>query len=119
MYTSGLASGFPLLSNMLNSSFTSHGPFWRSDHLSGMVKGITQVSALAGDASAVAVAMMSTVGTPKNGPISVGTGLALCAVRRTVTCTRLLPLGPAGNVTSAEVTDTLARTTWLARAAPR
>ena len=71
------------------------------------MNGFTQVMALAGVASAVATAVMSTVGTPKNAPIKVGTAFSRSTVRNTCTRTRLsAPLGAGGNVTSAEVTDT-------------
>src|SRR5436190_23513313 len=76
-----------------------------SCHLSGIVNGFTHVSAFAGDASATATALMLTVGTPKIGPISVGTGFERPAVRYTWTWTRLFrPVGPVGNVTSGGAT---------------
>src|SRR6185503_20242584 len=93
-----------------------HGGVLFSCHLSGIVKGFTHVIALAGDASAVAVASMFTVGTPKSGPISVGIGLLRAPVRNTLTLTRLFPVGPAGNVTSAGVVDGDAPITLLASA---
>ena len=68
------------------------------------MNGFTQVIALAGDASAVAVAMMSTVGTPKSGPISVGT--ALLALGRAIDDDLhavVGPVGPSGNVTSSGI----------------
>src|SRR5437764_14576182 len=99
---SGFASGRPLLSTLSNVSVGSQGPVCFSIHLSGIVNGFTQVSALAGDASAVAVAVMSTVLTPKNVPINVLTGLVRPAVRNTVTATRVgWPDGSFGKVPSA------------------
>ena len=72
------------------------------------MNGITQVSAFAGVASAVATAAMSAVGTPKKPPISVDTGLLRSLVRNTCTCTRVgWPLGSLGNVTSAGVNETM------------
>src|SRR5690348_15193846 len=102
---------------MSNVSVGSHGPVWFSVQRSGIVKGITQVSALAADASAVAMAATSAVGTPKNPPISVPTGLLRAMVRNTCTWTRVgCPLGSFGKVTSAGVTDTVAPATRLVRA---
>ncbi len=73
-----------------------------SVHKSGIMNGLTQVMALAGDASAVAVASMSTWFTPKNTPSSVETGFNRAAVRNTWTATRVgCPLGSLGKVTSA------------------
>src|SRR3954447_7383823 len=92
----------------------SHGPVPFSIHLSGIVNGITQVSALAGETSAVAIAATSTLRRPKNVPISVGTALLRAVVRNTWTWTRLFcPDGDSGNVTSAGCTDTLPPATWL------
>ena len=83
------------------------------------MNGFTQVIAFAGDASAVAVAVMLTVLTPKMPPINVGTGLfrSAASVRYTSTLTRVgLPAGSFGNVTSAVFTDTSLPMTWLASA---
>src|SRR3982751_634223 len=97
-----------------NVSFGSHGPVPFSIHLSGMVNGITQVSALAGDTSAVAIAPTSTLRRPKKVPISVGTALLRAVVRNTCTWTRLFcPEGDSGNVTSAGCTDTAPPATLL------
>ena len=83
------------------------GGLFFSCHLSGIMNGLTQVIALAADASAVAIASMSTCCTPKNVPISVGTGLVRAAVRNTWTATRVgCPVGSFGNVTSSGRTDT-------------
>ena len=73
-----------------------------SVHLSGIVNGLTQFIAFAGEASAVAVAPMSAVCMPKNFAISVDTGLPRAVVRNTSTLTRLNSpeLGSGGNVTS-------------------
>src|SRR5262249_26847451 len=80
----------------------------RSCHLSGIMNGLTHVTALAGDASPVARAQMLNVETPKKPPINVGIEL-LCAVSRyTVTRMRFeRPVGPTGNSTSPGPTDTL------------
>src|SRR3954447_14514982 len=92
----------------------SHGPVPFSIHLSGIVNGITQVSALAGDTSAVAIAATSTLRRPKNVPISVGTALLRALVRNTCTWTRLFfPDGESGNVTSGGVTETAPPATRL------
>src|SRR5947207_3352911 len=107
MYTSGFASRLLWLSYISNVSSGSHGPVCRSTHLSGMMNGLTHLTAFAGDASAVAIAITSTVRTPKIGPISVGIGLSRAVVRYTKTRTRLFtPVGPVGNVTSPDCTDT-------------
>ena len=99
-------------------SSASQGGVCFSIHLSGIVNGLTQVIALAGDASAVASAWMSTSVTPKKRPISVPTGLPRSSLRNTRTFTRLFrPVGPSGNVTSAGVTLTCAPITWFSRAA--
>ncbi len=99
-------------------SSPSHGGVCTSFHLSGIVNGFTQVMALACDTSAVAVAPMSVVVTPKYLAISVETGLPRDAVRRTVTLTRdASPDGSSGNVTSEESTDTFLAITWLPVAA--
>ena len=58
-------------------------------HLSGIVNGFTQVIALDGDASAVAVAPMPTLDMPKYRAMSVETGFPRAAVRYTVTLTRV------------------------------
>src|SRR5215212_6167787 len=85
---------------MSNESPASHGGVPTSFHLSGIMNGFTQVIAFAGDASAVAVALISTLGTPKSDPIKVETELS--PARWTFTWTRLLaPVGPTGKVTSA------------------
>src|SRR6187549_3322039 len=95
-----------------------HGGDCFSIHLSGIVNGFTQVIALACDTSAVAVAPMSALVTPKYLAISVETGLPRDAVRRTVTLTRDgSPEGSSGNVTSAGRTDTLPDMTLLPVAA--
>ena len=79
-----------------------------------MVKGLTQVIALAGETSAVAMAPMSAVAMPKYRAISVETGLPRDDVRRTATRTCVAsPDESSGNVTSAGVTETLAFMTWL------
>ena len=57
----GSAAGCPGCRTMSKVSFVSQGGVCFSIHLSGIVNGLTQVIALAGDASAVAVAPMSTV----------------------------------------------------------
>ena len=62
------------------------------------MNGFTQVIALAGVASAVADALISTVGTPKSDPISVPTELA--PARWTSTWTRCAPSGDSEKVTS-------------------
>src|SRR2546426_11879621 len=85
-------------------------------YLSGIMNGFTHVMALAGAASAVAVALMSTWLTPNSTPISVGIGLPRCAVRYTSTLTRSLRPFVFGNVTSPVVTDTLALITGVAGA---
>jgi hypothetical protein len=98
-----------LLSYLSNVSF---GGTEFSCQRAGMVNGFTHVAAFAGDASAVAVAPMSTVCTPKTGPISVATGLFRLDVRNTFTFTRLFrPVGPSGNVTSPVSTSTAPPTT--------
>src|SRR5205807_117374 len=77
-----------------------------SIHLSGIVNGLTHVSALAGEASAVADAPTSAVGTPKIPPRNVGIALPRAMVRYTDTATRVgLPDGSLGNVTSEVRTD--------------
>src|SRR5438034_776097 len=82
------------------------------------MNGFTHVIALVGDASATASAEMLTVGTPKIGPISVGTELACAASRYTCTCTRLgWPFASLGNVTSPAPTDGAAPIITFARAA--
>src|SRR4029453_14065228 len=87
-------------------------------HLSGIVNGFTQVMALACDTSAVALAPMSVVVTPKYLAINVETGLPRDAVRRTVTWTRDgSPDGSSGNLTSEANTDTFLAITWLPVAA--
>src|SRR5216110_2809594 len=69
------------------------------------MNGLTHVMALAGDASAMALAAMLTLLTPNIDPIIVATALPRVAVRKTSTCTRLLcPEGLSGNVTSPAVT---------------
>src|SRR3954447_7073244 len=115
---SGLAMGLPFASTRSKPSSPSQGGVCRSIHLSGMVNGLTQVIAFAGDASAVATALMSVEATPKYLAICVETGLPREAVRRTKTRTRLLlPAGSLRNVTSAAVTETLAAITLLPVAA--
>src|SRR5690349_3432225 len=81
---------------------------------SGIANGFTHVIALAGDASAVAVAETSTVGTPKSVPISVGTALLRGADLNVLTLTRSAPNGPTGNVTSAATVDGAEPITLLA-----
>src|SRR5947209_5230132 len=82
------------------------------------MNGLTQVAALAGEASAVALAPISTVGTPKSGPISVGIALLRAVVRNTCTATRVgRPKGSLGNVTSAGMTEGAAPIIELAVAA--
>src|SRR5712691_2598065 len=77
-----------------------------SFHLSGIMKGLTQVSALAGDASAVAAAPTLAVGTPNIDPRNVGIALPRSVVRNTCTATRVgFPAGSFGNVTSDVSTD--------------
>src|SRR5256885_12309123 len=112
MYTSGFGSGVPLLSAMSNVESTVHAPSATpfaslcSIHLSGIVNGLTHVSALAGEASAVADAPTSAVGTPKIPPRNVGIALPRAMVRYTDTATRVgLPDGSLGNVTSEVRTD--------------
>src|SRR5882672_3194547 len=70
-------------------------------HLSGIVNGLTQVSAFAGEASAVATAPTSTVLIPIIGPRKVAIGLPRALVRKTCTRTRML----VGKVTSPGTTD--------------
>ena len=48
---------------------------------SGIMNGLTHVAAFACEASAVALAPISTVGTPKIGPMRVGMGLSLATMR--------------------------------------
>jgi hypothetical protein len=111
---SGLAIGLPFLSNASYPSSSSHGGVCFSIHRSGMVNGLTQVMALAGDASAVATAPTSAVFTPKYCAMSVDTGLPRDAVRRTLTRTRLgSPVGSLRNCTSPGVTETFFFITWL------
>src|SRR5204863_8509961 len=94
------------LSYMSKESFGSHGPVCISVHLSGIMNGFTHVIALAGDASAVAIAVMSTRCTPNSDPMSVGTALLRAAVRYTCTWTRsACPPGSFGNDTSPVRTD--------------
>src|SRR6266853_4633438 len=107
MYTSGFGSGLFLLSAMSNVESTVHGPSGApfeslcSIHLSGIMNGLTHVSALAGEASAVADAPMSAVGTPNMAARNVGIALPRAVVRKTETATRVgLPVGSLGNVTS-------------------
>src|SRR6476620_4970347 len=90
MYTSGLAIGLPFESIASNPSLGSKGGVCFSIQRSGIVNGLTQVIASAGDASAVAVALMPTVAMPKYCAISVEIGLPRLASRYTVTLTRLL-----------------------------
>ena len=79
-----------------------------STHLSGMVNGLTHVIALAGDASAVATALMFAVLMPKYCAISVETALPCAASRYTQTRTRFAaPEGSVGKETSAGPTDTV------------
>src|SRR6478672_6720284 len=100
---------------MSNVSLGSHGPVWFSIHLSGIVNGLTQVIAFAGEASAVAVAAISAVDIPKYFAIRVDSGLPREALRKTVTFTRFeTPPVPIRNSTSAGVSETTAPITWLA-----
>ena len=85
---------------------------------SGIVNGLTHVSAFAGDASAVAVAPTLAFGIPKYRAMKVDSGLPRSSVRNTFTLTRFeSPVGPTGKVTSGTSTDTFSRITWLPRAA--
>ena len=102
MYWSAFWMTRPLLSYRSNVLPVVQGGVLFSIHRSGIANGFTHVIALAGEASAVAVAAMSTVGTLSSGPISVSTGLPRAALRKTLTATRLLPVGPTGNVTSPD-----------------
>src|SRR5215831_7008786 len=99
---SGFGSGLLWLSYMSNVSLGSHGAVCISVHLSGIMNGFTQVIALAGDASAVATALISTELTPNSDPISVGTALPRADVRYTCTWTRSAcpDTGSVGNDTS-------------------
>src|SRR5438874_8026269 len=108
---------FPLLSYRSNVLPVVHGGVLFSIQRSGIANGFTHVIALAGDASAVAVAAMSTVGTSSSGPMSVSTGFPRAVLRYTFTATRLLPVGPTGNVTSLGRTEGAAPTTVFAIAA--
>src|SRR5439155_26879246 len=91
---------------MSKVSFGSHGPVCFSVHLSGIMNGFTHVIALAGEASAVAVAVMSTEFTPNIDPSSVGTAVPRVPVRYTCTLTRFdCPVGLTGNVTSPPRSD--------------
>ena len=83
------------------------------------MNGLTHVIALAGVASAVAVAAIFTVLTPNIEPISVSTGLPRAAVRKHVDdLTRFAaPLGLSGNVTSVGWTSELREITLLCFAA--
>src|SRR5689334_17876792 len=101
-YASAGLRTFPLLSyRSYVLVFMFQGGFVFSIHLSGMMNGLTHVMPPAGEASAVAVAAISTVGTPNIGPINVDTGLLRLMVRYTFTCTWFAgPDGLGGNVTS-------------------
>src|SRR5438093_4086727 len=87
---------------MSNVSPVSQGGVPTSRHLSGIMNGLTQVIALAGDASAVATGPTSTVFTPIIGPRNVATGFPRAVVLYTFTRTRLI----VGKLTSAGMTDT-------------
>src|SRR2546429_1744635 len=114
----GFVKSLPLLAYMSKVESGVHGLPPASRHRSGMVNGFTHVSAFAGDASPTAIAVMFTVGTPKIGPISVGTALDRAATRYTCTRTRLgWPDASFRNVTSAAPTDGADPITALARAA--
>ena len=79
---SGLASGLFLLRVRCRSSSSRIQRRRRfSIQRSGIVNGFTQVIALAGDASAVAVAPMFAVAMPKYCAMSVETGLPRLASR--------------------------------------
>src|SRR3954466_4035318 len=84
-YESGLGSRLPLLSyiSKVDRVFHEQGGARHvlSIHLSGIVKGMTQFSAFAGAATALAVAVMSAVGWLKNRPMRVSIALPLAAVR--------------------------------------
>src|SRR6266849_2989623 len=107
----------PLLSYRSNVLLTVQGGVLFSVQRSGIVNGLTHVMAFAGEASPVAVAAMSTVGTPKSGPINVGMALVRAADRKTSMRTRFAPVGPTGNVTSPGVADGAAPMTEFASAA--
>src|SRR5262249_54634022 len=103
---------------MSKVELTFHGPSATplsslcSSHLSGIMNGLTQVSAFAGDASAVPAAPLSAGGPPNLPRRSVGTGLPRAVVRNTFTATRVgFPAGSFGNVTSAGSTDGAASAT--------
>src|SRR6185503_14182331 len=82
LYVSAFATTLPHLSQWSYVLlFMFHGGFVFSVHLSGMMNGFTHVMPPAGDASAVAVAPMSTVERPRSDPRSVVTGLLRPAVR--------------------------------------
>src|SRR5687768_14571548 len=107
MYTSAFGIRSPLLSYRSKVLLTVHGGLEFSIQRSGIVNGFTHLIAFAGEASAVAVAPMSAVGTPKIPPISVWIGFVRAVVRKTSTRTRFAcPPAPSGNVTSAGPTDT-------------
>src|SRR3954462_13943003 len=106
---SGLAIGFPFLSNASYVEVSEfHGGDVFSIHLSGIVNGLTQSIALAGEASAVAVAPISAFAIPKYRAMLVATGLPLESVRRTATATRsdAPVVGFIGKVTSVARTET-------------
>src|SRR5580765_3897326 len=127
---SGFASGAPVFClppcvwYISNVSLGSQGQIsvahCFSIHLSGIVKGRTQSSALAGIAAALAVAVTSTDVVPNSCAISVGIELDRAAVRYAVTCTISdCPVtGSRGNVTSGGVTDGDWLATRFACAAP-
>src|SRR6188508_2317857 len=80
-----------------------------------MVNGFTHVIELAGEASAVATALMLAVLIPKYCAISVDTGLPRDESRHTVTRTRFgSPAGSFRNCTSAGITEGCPLITGLA-----
>src|SRR3954467_3901252 len=102
---SGFASGLFLLSNRSKESFGSKGGSCFSIQRSGIVNGLTQVIAFAGDASAVATALTLAVLMPKYLAISVSTGLPRELSRQTLARTRFAwPVGSSGNVMSSTLT---------------